>query len=221
MKEILNQSKLEIIKESKDHVEINDITDTMEFIDQKFMESEVLKATENIKNFIRDEIKNAVRSKSFNQGGSDVFESGIDSKNKIINVLENHVLFLEEEIRRKNNTIDSLVQGLTNQTSLSYCQNSKNLPSCNPQKGETNQHHQKITLRPSKSRKERTESINCQTNEQLDTQRDISHAKTNSDEKSEKGKKTKIKRENVFICGDSLVNGIDGMEFRLKISVPL
>lgn len=150
-----------------------------------------------------------MRSKSFNQGGSGLFESGADSKNKIINVLENHVLFLEEEIRRKNNTIDSLIQGLTTQTSLSFCQNSKNvrLIICNPQKDELVL-HQNVTLRPSKSRKDRSESIN---GNKIDTQKDSSAVKKSVKEKSEQVEEhKKAKRENVYICGDSLVNGIDG-----------
>ena len=149
--QFLNQSQIEIIKDYEE--DANNNNNTLDFIDKKFVKTEVHKAAENIKMFIRKEMNSALKSKSLSlsHGGFDeISGSEIGSKHKIINSLENQILFLEEENRRKNNTIDSLIQGLTSWSSV--CQNSENPLLCNVQKDECDFPPQNITLRKHKEK---------------------------------------------------------------------
>ena len=70
-----------------------------DFIDQVYVESEIRKASNNLKAFIQDEIKKGSDLKSHH--GQDQGNGIINCKDKIINLLENQVIFNEDEIRRK------------------------------------------------------------------------------------------------------------------------
>ena len=157
-----------------------------------------MKAVGNIKQMIRDEVH------KFHLSQEKPTQN--DSKDKIIFILENNIMFLEEEIRRKNDQIDTLIHTQKSQDpshktdtlSKEKDSNSENL----------------IPLRHSDKnitkRKGNSKSISCQTNDNafFETQKKV--VKTSSTEKITEEKPEKKERENVIICGDSMLNGIDG-----------
>ena len=205
LKKLLDQTEIGIVKENNDgddddfnNLELLGLTDTEKFIDKKYIDVQIMKAVGNIKQMIRDEVHKLHTSQEKPQQN--------DSKDKIIFILENNIMFLEEEIRRKNDQIDTLIhtqkaQDLSHKTdtpSNDKDSNSKNL----------------IPLRLSDTnitkRKGNSKSISCQTNDNAFFETQKKAVKTSSTEKITEKIPEKKERENVIICGDSMLNGIDG-----------
>ena len=196
---MLNQTNIEIIKDPD--LEKESERNTLEFIDQKYIEAEVFKAAQRMKSFIQDEIRKSQNSSLVDQSSS----AGISKDQKIINILENQILFLEEENRRKNDIIETLLQGHKAQ---SCCCSEKSVDSnsnrCNVKINASSDLSDHITTRKHKE-KVNVKSISSQTNTMESKKSHLSPIKS-ADKKDQK----KEKRETVYICGDSLLNGIDG-----------
>ena len=85
--------------------------DVMSFIDEKYEEVFIGKVTERLKSFVSKELQDNVSDHySRKHLHHDSYESKYTGNGKLVVTLENHIMFLEEEIRRKNNVIDKLLQ---------------------------------------------------------------------------------------------------------------
>uniref|UniRef100_A0A7M5X0D2 SGNH hydrolase-type esterase domain-containing protein n=1 Tax=Clytia hemisphaerica TaxID=252671 RepID=A0A7M5X0D2_9CNID len=219
LKKLMNQSHIELVKEGELNESCSDdIKSTMDFIDQMYVESEVKKASDNLNAFICDEIKKSSGSKP--QQGNEDTSGFIKCKDKMINILENQIIFYEEEIRRKNNLIDSLLQGCNTHQNISFfrknCENVTHHPiksTCDAKRDVIN--NEKVTIRNDKENLigksiSHHHSLNTSVN---GFQREKEKVNENNPPKRSDIDDIKLeqkKREMVYICGDSIVNGVDG-----------
>lgn len=93
----------------------SDHEDIFQFIDRKIQEGEQQKIKTDLRNIIREEInkERQTRPRSARYSFNDTFERNLtvdDYKDKIISMLEGHIIFLEDEIRHKNTVIESFIQ---------------------------------------------------------------------------------------------------------------
>jgi hypothetical protein len=80
----------------------------MDYIDKKFAQIEADKIVENLKIIIRKEIQSALSNHKSKVDYSESFD--YNGNSKLVFTLENHIMFMEEEMRRKNIIIEHLLQ---------------------------------------------------------------------------------------------------------------